>query len=592
MDREAFAKRLPEHPPMDLRKWAADQKGELGDKAYTVYRCERAYGEPTIEDLFDNRTRGRNAWRTLCNCTECGEEWYTRKGKTADSFFVVEGEDGNTYSTSPTGNPIDEELFYIEVTEGDSILCPYCGTETKVIRARRIGDGKTKRLQIAQLLNIDGYTTIVYWLAEHQIYQYGGGLTFAPRYAYALDENGKIKAFSHRGYLGYSLDGPAPQWRPWDVTEDKWDALYCDWGSVNGRKKGSVGFPGVPLDMEGSTGEKTGLAGYWKAAQGARPLQYLKLWQKCPAVENLVYAGFGHLLEDIILDASGYGYSLENEAGKTLDLNKRRPNEMLGLSKEDFRAIDKRVGPEDLRLFRELRVLAPKAACSRLLEMCRDGSGDILNRQVQEYGGSLDKYEGYFQKQGVPLREIQLLADTRRFAQELHPGQKLTEEELWPRQLREAHDRLNAAHVLRLDKGKSQKLQAGFDAVLQKYGALQWTDGDLEILLPRSNLELVREGQVLRHCVGSYGKAHAEGEKIILFVRHHRRPERCYYTLNISFAGDRPREIQLHGYGNERHGAQKQYTHRIPDKVRAFVDRWEQEILIPWFISQKKEKSA
>ena len=110
--------------------------------------------------------------------------------------------------------------------------------------------------------------------------------------------------------------------------------------------------------------------------------------------------------------------------------------------------------------------------------------------------------------------------------------------------------------------------------------------------MPKSNLELVREGQVLRHCVGGYGNEHAKGEKIILFVRHHRRPERSYYTLNISFAEDQPREIQLHGYGNERHGKNKQHRHRIPASVRAFVDRWEREILVPWFIHQKKEKSV
>lgn len=593
MDREAFAKLLPEQASPALTKWASTQKGELGDTAYTVYRCERRYQVPAMEDLFENRVRGSRYWATLCNCTECGEEWYTRKGETAGYFFVVEGEDGNTYSAEPAAHPTeDDNLFYVEVTEGDGIRCPFCGTETKVVKATTIGDGKTKRLQISHLTNIDGYTTIIYWLAENQIYQYGSGLTLAPRYAYALDEKGQIKAFSHRQYKGYALDGKAPKWRPWDNTVDKWDALYCDWGSINGRKKGTMGYPKVPWDMEGTTGEKMGLAGYWKASQGFLPLQYLKLWRKCPAVENLITAGFGRLVENILSEAYRYNYDPVSEAGKTLDLSKRRPHEMLGLSKEDFRAMNKQVNLKDLRGFRALRKLAPKASTSRLMEMSRDGSAGVLIAQMEKYGGSFAKYEGYFQKQGIPLQEIQLLTDTRRFAQELHPRQKLTEEELWPRQLRQTHDRLSAARVLQLDGDKSRRLQAGFDAVLEKYGELQWTDGELEILLPRSNLELVREGQVLRHCVGTYGEAHAKGEKIILFVRHHRRPERCYYTLNISFAGDRPREVQLHGYGNEHHGAHKQYSHKIPAKVRAFVDRWEQEILIPWFVSQKKEKSA
>ena len=344
--------------------------------------------------------------------------------------------------------------------------------------------------------------------------------------------------------------------------------------------------------MTGTTGEKTGLAWYWAAVNGELPLQYLKLWQKCPAVENLVYAGFHKLLESIIATAFNYGYDLATEAGKTLDLTRRKPNELMRLSKEDYRAVDHSVRPGELRLFQRFRALEPRAETGKLWARVRGGAGEALLDQIERYGGSLDRYDRYFEKQGLNIRNIGLLADARRFAQEAQPRHKLTEEELWPQRLQQTHDRLCEARLLRLDAGKSQQLQAGFDQVLRTYGALQWTDGELEILLPKSNLELIREGQVLRHCVGTYGKAHAEGKKIILFVRHHRRPERSYYTLNISFTGDKPEEIQLHGYGNEWHGKHKQYHHSIPNKVRAFVDRWKAEILTPWFVSQKKEKSA
>ena len=595
MDREAFAKLLPEKAPEPVTRWAANnQRSELGDEAYTVYRAERVRRQPDMTEAFDNQIRGKTGWETLCNCTACGEDWYTRKGETAGSFFVVIGEDGSTYSAEPewlTEYP-EGDSTYIEVTEGDAIFCPYCGADTRVIRAQTIGDGKTKRLQIAELANIGGYTTILYWLAENQIYQHGCCLSLTPRYAYAIDERGRIKAFSNRQYLGFSLDGAAARWRPIDHAADKWDAIYCDWGSINGRKRGTASFPEAPKDMAGTTGEKTGLAGYWEASEGLLPLQYLKLWRKCPAVENLIHAGFGEFVERLIGDAYRYHADLISEAEKTLNFAKRRPHELLGLSMEDFREIDRKIKPEELRLFRSFREREPKTTVSRLMEVIRNGSGALLIRQMQEYGGTVDKYERYFRKQELRLKELRILADTRSFAQALHPNQKLTEEELWPRRLQEAHDRLSAARVLQLDAGKSRKLQEGFDAVLRQYSGIQWTDGYLEILLPKSNLELVREGQVLRHCVGTYGEKHAEGKRIILFVRRHRRPERCYYTLNISFTGDRPQEVQLHGYGNERHGANKQISHKIPAKVRAFVDRWENEVLIPWFIKQKKEKSA
>ena len=97
------------------------------------------------------------------------------------------------------------------------------------------------------------------------------------------------------------------------------------------------------------------------------------------------------------------------------------------------------------------------------------------------------------------------------------------------------------------------------------------------------------EGETLRHCVGEYGKEHAKGKKIILFIRHYRKPERSYYTLNVGFDGWRPYIIQLHGYGNEHHGPHKEYRHTIPKEVTAVVDRWQDEILKPWCAKQAKK---
>lgn len=72
----------------------------------------------------------------------------------------------------------------------------------------------------------------------------------------------------------------------------------------------------------------------------------------------------------------------------------------------------------------------------------------------------------------------------------------------------------------------------------------------------------------------------------------YRRPERSYYTLQINMTGTIPREIQLHGYGNERHGDHKQFKHTIPKKVRDFCDRWERDVLLPWFVDQKAQAAG
>lgn len=107
--------------------------------------------------------------------------------------------------------------------------------------------------------------------------------------------------------------------------------------------------------------------------------------------------------------------------------------------------------------------------------------------------------------------------------------------------------------------------------------------------MPSCNDDLINEGRTLRHCVGSYGQSHLSG-KPIFFVRHYRRPERSYYTLNENLTGAEPYRIQLHGYGNEHHGSVKQYEHTIPQKVLDFVLRWEREILAPWYAQRQAEK--
>lgn len=147
----------------------------------------------------------------------------------------------------------------------------------------------------------------------------------------------------------------------------------------------------------------------------------------------------------------------------------------------------------------------------------------------------------------------------------------------FPRNLYDAHERICKQNLNKM---------ISYENVVDTYKSLEFSDGELCIILPRSASDLITEGEVLRHCVGSYVNRQKEGKSIIFFVRKHRRRERSYYTLNIDFSYREPKEIQLHGYGNERHGEKKQYKHSIPKKVRDFVDRWEREVLKPWSIER------
>ena len=186
----------------------------------------------------------------------------------------------------------------------------------------------------------------------------------------------------------------------------------------------------------------------------------------------------------------------------------------------------------------------------------------------------------YLKKQDALQDGVQLLIDYRKMLRDA--GLAEDGETLWPRDLMAAHDR-----VVQLWTGRGNaSYQMGFTSTFIKYRELEWTDGDLCVVLPRTEEDLAAEGKTLRHCVGTYGNQHCSGNPIF-FIRHYRRPERSYYTLQINMNKAIPVEVQLHGYGNERHGDRKQYRHKIPQKVRDFCDRWEREVLMPWFAEQK-----
>lgn len=342
---------------------------------------------------------------------------------------------------------------------------------------------------------------------------------------------------------------------------------------------------------------KTGLAEYIKAG-GAWPVVYLHLWQKRPAVENLLKCGWTRMIVDRIDDetyaAARNGFKCTiPETDDLADWDLVRPREMLSMTKEEIRhGKDWNWSAETVALWNE--------ACA--YGICGTGCATYFNDIILKYGlanvnlfvgtatdgyelPDFNKIDAYLEKQyrkfDLPHRGgFSMYIDYFKELDEL--VNEPQDDEIWPRDLRAAHDRLFAAKKLKEDASSI----ANFEALAKKWSALEWSDGDICIRMPRCNNDLVAEGHTLHHCVGGYGKTHLSG-RLVLFVRHARRPERSWYTLNIDTTGKSPHRIQLHGYGNEwAHGEKLQ----IPQRVLDFCDRWEHEILAPVFDSVKAEE--
>ncbi len=599
MDSEVICRLLPEEPPKGLVSWVCTKyPDDLGINLMIVSseRRERGLNWETL--MCDNMIVGKKEWAAVCTCSACAEEFVTSKLPGLDVFNMMDGPDGQMYPwwDEPIRDDYYTDCQVIQVSALDEIVCPFCGARDKVCFAKHLRGGRTKRMQIAAWCQVGEYGGLCYWLVENRIGPCGSeGIRAVPREAFLMTDTGDFIHFSHRtnGYMG--IDRDLGRWRPMKSNHDTWDKRFSDWGSINNIKVGCDVYP-YGFDTAGTTMEKTGLKEFAEA-EGWPPVRYLRLWCKVKGVENLVKAGHVELVKDIVRTAWKFEQNEKTEAEKCLDVTRAKPHEMLGMTRAEYRTVKQQnvqLTADLMVQWRKYRKLG-RSFEAFLEDRKRYGSQiDVAVEIALRDGSSMDRITQYLEKQNLKYTSVYLLNDTRKNYIRFAGDRKLTDEELWPRNLNRAHDAV-AEQVMLLDsKEKAEHFQVGFDKVLQKFRALEWTDGELCIRLPESWIDLQREGRVLRHCVGSFGKTHIDGSNTIFFVRRYRRPERPYYTLDINMNGI-PEEVQLHGYGNERHGPNKEYTHRLEPKVRAFCDRWKEEVLIPFYLKQQsehKEKTA
>ena len=587
-----IADKLPKQPDNDL---VADimqdiyDEGALGESMILYHRESVEVMAPlqqtmTSEDFERRERTAKRRWGARCTCSDCGEDFIAgyANGKGHHGIVLFSGEDGQVYD----GYAEEREGGDVYL-DGETLLCPFCLTSGELTRRSELRKGRTYQALQAEVINVDAYTVVMYWLVSRHLDDTGTDCTlFYPHAALLVDQEGKLRRFRAKRNSQELLD---VVWTPCAESRDPMQMPYYSWEAANQRKVGGWTCTYGP-SLDGHTGEKTALDKYIGAG-GCWPGAYLHVWQKHPQVENLMRQGFSEAVTmtiDNALDSAAYYLDLcDAPPISWVDWSEVKPNRMLHMSKAAFREISKKKwGAAAASCWDRYRCILPDAhaldyetcrqkissqATDQLLDMVDAGWTDLKPLRVV----------GYLEKQGLLHDGVQHLIDYRKMLRDT--GTPETSETLWPKDLMAAHERLIHAWAA----CHQTEYQLGFTGRYIQYRELEWTDGELCIMIPKTAQDLVNEGNTLRHCVGGYSKDHCSG-KPVFFVRRYRRPERSYYTLQINMTGQAPREIQLHGYGNERHGPHKEYKHKLPRKVREFCDRWEREVLQPWFAAQRK----
>ena len=110
----------------------------------------------------------------------------------------------------------------------------------------------------------------------------------------------------------------------------------------------------------------------------------------------------------------------------------------------------------------------------------------------------------------------------------------------FPKDFNKWHDiRIDQYHTLKAleDEEKRKELYMQFEKVANKYLPMQRVmNEDFVVIIPKSPAELIKEGEILNHCVGrmNYDQKFAREESLIFFVRDKNNPQKPFVTMEYS----------------------------------------------------------
>ncbi len=131
---------------------------------------------------------------------------------------------------------------------------------------------------------------------------------------------------------------------------------------------------------------------------------------------------------------------------------------------------------------------------------------------------------------------------------------------IFPRNLKEAHDRTSLLVTDIRNKELDIKLKELMSALAEKY---QFETEHYTIVLPNITSDIIREGQELHHCVGTYVDRVVKGETTILFVREKEFVNQPFYTMEVKNGTI----VQVRGKNN------KDMTPQVKQFVKSFTEK-------------------
>lgn len=282
-------------------------------------------------------------------------------------------------------------------------------------------------------------------------------------------------------------------------------------------------------------------------AEGA--FQYIELYQKHPQLEYIMKMGLWNIIAEGLRCHSFR--SIFNWKGKT-------PKDLFGvpIGKGDMLALsalavdmdtfhlalylkkNSRFSLTDLAQKRkEIERLSNFDTCKRFdtlkgYGVCAEETLKYILRQQQ-------KKTRYQSIRGVLIDWMDYLKDCNELGLSLEDTAVLK-----PHDLQQAHQNIIAQLKIKADE-ELDKQMAKLKEERKRYN---FAAGGFIAKVAENSTELIVEGKVLHHCVGTYADKHAKGKCTIILIRKQEEPEVPFYTMEL--VGPEKRIIQVRGNHN------------------------------------------
>jgi hypothetical protein len=278
------------------------------------------------------------------------------------------------------------------------------------------------------------------------------------------------------------------------------------------------------------------------------PIGYLRFYSQHPQIENLIMQGYEYLVAEAISSKYHGTYGERCFSEGAIDWHEKSPRKMLGLVKLDFEAVKSaKLSGFDIMRFRELRKKHSAVAAENLCILIQQFGANLIEIQ-NLYGEETLKIAHYLQKQAGRPNNDNASSMFRIWKDYLDMAKKLSYDLndpsiRFPRDLKAAHDRL----VMAIKYKEQSALIKKFEDMYERLKPLTFEKDGLLIRPAKSENELIKEGKILNHCVGGYGKTHCSGQSIF-FIRRKSKPNDPYFTLQLNV--DKKCILQNHGRNN------------------------------------------